>query len=377
MSSVGRTRPMIRLSLSIGVALGLVACSATPQASTPPATSSLGQSSSTPSASPGNSASPSGSGGSAVVLPTPEVAQVKLGILNATTNHDVDVAIEDGLFAKNGLTVTYQVFTSESSMVQALLAGQIDVIGATGVSETIGSQKTNSPLVIGMVMEDNITDNLYTSKNVKTAQDLKGKSIAISSFGSSVYGEALIMVKALGLSSSDVTITPIGDDAARRAALAAGTVAGSLNDRGEAAQMTAAGFNVLLPGSQLTTGLPTGAEITTRAYAQTNPNTVLAVVASLIEGLHSFLTNPADAAQAQAKLWSIDLATATTNVQADLPGWTPQNGRPSLADFQAAQALFVKTDPSLASVDVSQAITTQFVDQLKSLGWYQANGITP
>jgi NitT/TauT family transport system substrate-binding protein len=310
-------------------------------------------------------------------LPTPEVAQVKLGILNATTNHDVDVAIEDGLFAKNGLTVTYQVFTSESSMVQALLAGQIDVIGATGVSETIGSQKTNSPLVIGMVMEDNITDNLYTSKNVKTAQDLKGKSIAISSFGSSVYGEALIMVKALGLSSSDVTITPIGDDAARRAALAAGTVAGSLNDRGEAAQMTAAGFNVLLPGSQLTTGLPTGAEITTRAYAQTNPNTVLAVVASLIEGLHSFLTNPADAAQAQAKLWSIDLATATTNVQADLPGWTPQNGRPSLADFQAAQALFVKTDPSLASVDVSQAITTQFVDQLKSLGWYQANGITP
>ena len=212
---------------------------------------------------------------------------------------------------------------------------------------------------------------------MKTAQDLKGKSIAISSFGSSVYGEALIMVKALGLSSSDVTITPIGDDAARRAALAAGTVAGSLNDRGEAAQMTAAGFNVLLPGSQLTTGLPTGAEITTRAYAQTNPNTVLAVVASLIEGLHSFLTNPADAAQAQAKLWSIDLATATTNVQADLPGWTPQNGRPSLADFQAAQALFVKTDPSLASVDVSQAITTQFVDQLKSLGWYQANGITP
>jgi NitT/TauT family transport system substrate-binding protein len=310
-------------------------------------------------------------------LPTPEVTQVKAGTVPDTTAHDAEVAVEDGLFAKNGLTMTTQMFTTDGQMITALLAGQVDITFTAGVSGPIGSLRTNTPLVVVMMSHDNIPDNLYTAKNVKTAADLKGKSIAISSFGSDTYGEALVMLQQLGLSPSDVTITPIGDDAARRAALTAGSVAGSLNDRAEQPAMTAAGFNVLLASTDITGKLPVSSVVTTKAYAQKNPNTVLAVVASLLEGLHTFLTNPTDAAQAAVKYEKIDLATATADVQADLPGWTPQNGRPTLAEFQLAQTFFEKTDPALAGVDVSQAFTTQFVDQLVSLGWYQAMGIAP
>ena len=381
MSPVRRARRATRLALPMVAALVVVACSGT--ASTPPATSTPGQPTDTPSAATsapaatGTSASPSGPAGSPGALPAPEVTQVKAGTVPDTTAHDAEVAVEDGLFAKNGLTVTTQMFTTDGDMVTALLAGQVDMIFTAGVAGPIGSLATNSPLVVVMMSHDNIPDNLYTAKNVKTAADLKGKSIAISSFASDTYGEALVMLAQLGLSPSDVTITPIGDDAARRAALVAGSVAGSLNDRAEKPAMAALGFNVLLASQDITGKLPVSAVVTTRAYAQKNPNTVLAVVASLLQGLHTFLTNPADAAQAAVKFEKIDLATATADVQADLPGWTPQNGRPTLAEFQLAQSFFSKTDPALAKVDVSQAFTTQFVDQLQSLGWYQANGIAP
>ena len=53
----------------------------------------------------------SGPGGSAT-LPTPETKTVRLGLLQATTGHDSEVAIEDGLFKKYGVTVTVQTFTS-------------------------------------------------------------------------------------------------------------------------------------------------------------------------------------------------------------------------------------------------------------------------
>jgi ABC-type nitrate/sulfonate/bicarbonate transport system substrate-binding protein len=310
-----------------------------------------------------------------VTLPVPEVSAVKVGLLQATTGHDAEVAIEDGLFTKNGLTVTYSTFTSQGSEITALLAGQIDMALNIGVAEDIASQTTNTPLVVVMTEKDNLSDNLYTLKSITSAAQLKGHAIAISSFGSVTYGEALIALKSLGLAPTDVTITPIGNDAARRAALAAGSVGASLDDQSELASMTAGGFNDLVQLSQLTYGLPVGDAITTKAYAQKNPNTVLAVVASLIEGVHRFLSNPSDAEQAAVKFENIDLATATTNVQGDLPLWSPVDGRPKLADFQAAQALYSKTEPTIASIDVTQTFTTQFCDQLKSLGWYQAMGV--
>ncbi len=53
---------------------------------------------------------------------------------------------------------------------------------------------------------------MYTQSAVKTAADLKGKSVAISSFGSQSHAGALLAVKSLGLATSDVTITQVGND---------------------------------------------------------------------------------------------------------------------------------------------------------------------
>jgi ABC-type nitrate/sulfonate/bicarbonate transport system substrate-binding protein len=310
-------------------------------------------------------------------LPAPEKTDINLAVLSSSSNHNGEVAIEDGLFTKYGLNVTYKVFTSETSQDQALLSGQEDFIVNAGAPSVIGSLLTSSPLVVPVVDHDTFTDDLYTAANVHSAQDLKGKAVAISTFASSLYGEAIIMIESLGLQASDVQFTPIGNDGARRAALAAGTVAASLDDHAIQSQMLAAGFHDLTEGSKQTIGLPTSVAETTLAFTQKYPNTTLAIVAALLEGTHIFLTNLTETATAQAKFENISVPAATALVQADLPGWGPVNGRPTLAEWKAAQTLFAKTDPKLATVDVSKAFTTKFLDQLQSLGWYQKLGITP
>ena len=232
-----------------------------------------------------STASPTaGSNSAATGLPAPEVKSVRVGVVETSTAHDFEVALETGLFTKYGLTVDVHKFTGDGPLAQALAAGQVDFGVDTAGVGPIASQLTDVPLVVVACDKDNLGDVLYTSKDITSAQGLKGKGIAISSFGSETYGEALIAVQALGLSVSDVTITPIGNDAARRAALAAGSVGGSFNDVSEINDMTKLGFNALLAMGSLPTGLPILNVITQKSFATKNPNTTLAMVASMIEG---------------------------------------------------------------------------------------------
>lgn len=309
-------------------------------------------------------------------LPAPELPNLKVGILEATTAHDLEVAVQEKLFQKYGLNVSLTKFTSEGAEITALLAGSIDVAAGIGVSEDLASQRTGNPLIAVMTEKDNLSDDLYSSKNVHNAAQLKGKAIAVSSFASVTYGEALLGLQFLGLKPSQVTITEVGDDAARRAALIAGSVGASLNDRSEAPQMESQGAHILAPlANQKKYTLPVSDVITTKAFAKKDPNTVLAVVASLIEGTHIFLTKPSVAITAAVNFEKVSQATAKADVDYDVIGWEPVNGISTLSDFKAALQLFVKSEPSLANVQPTSAFENTFEQKLKALGWYSKNHI--
>ncbi|HYM51802.1 MAG TPA: ABC transporter substrate-binding protein [Candidatus Limnocylindrales bacterium] len=324
---------------------------------------------------PSATTSPTAQGTSAAGLPAPEVSSVRVGVIETTTAHDFEVAYTQNLFSKYGITVDVHKFTGDGPLAQALAAGQVDFGLDTAGVGPIASQVTDVPLLVVACNKDNLGDILYSAHNITSASDLKGKGIAISSFGSETYGEALIAIKALGLTTDQVTITPIGNDGQRRAALAAGSVGASLNDGSAINDMTALGFNALLSLGSLSTGLPILNVVTQKSFAQKNPNTTLAVTAAMIEGNHIFLTDIQAAVDAAVKYEGADRTKTQALVVSDQAGWHPVNGIPLLADWTAAKQLYVKTDAALASVDPKSVFTTKFTDQLKSLGWYTKLGI--
>jgi ABC-type nitrate/sulfonate/bicarbonate transport system substrate-binding protein len=320
-----------------------------------------------------NGASPSGT--SAAGLPAPETKNIRVGVIETTTAHDFEIAYEQNLFSKYGLTVDVHKFTGDGPLAQALAAGQVDFGLDTAGVGPIASQVTDVPLIVVACNKDNLGDILYSAHNITSANALKGKGIAISSFGSETYGEALIAIKALGLTTNDVTITPIGNDGQRRAALAAGSVGASLNDGSAINEMTALGFNALLSLGSLSNGLPILNVVTQKSFASKNPNTTLAVAAAMIEGNHIFLTDIQAAVDAAVKYEGADRTKTQALVVTDQAGWHPANGIPLLIDWTAAEQLYAKTDAALSKVDPKSVFTTQYTDQLKSLGWYTKLGI--
>jgi NitT/TauT family transport system substrate-binding protein len=353
------------IAVLLGVSLIVVSCGGSTAQSTP-----------TPS-----SATTAAASSTAVVLPKPEKTTITIGVSSVPVadNGPQIFARQLDLYGKYGLTVKFSAFNGAGPTMQALLAGQIDLadVSAAPVFATIG---TDSETQIIVVARSNDNDILFTQKDIKTGADLKGKSVAISSFGSSSYAGTLSALKALNLTDKDVTLTTVGSSTARIAALKGGSVAGSVEHNTFEKSLNAAGFNSLVRLGDVKglPGQPSIALVAPVDFQKKNPNTVLAVVAAWLEATQTFRTMSPDAAVPIMAKELTDVSPADLRDQIALvqqEPWTPKDGMCVPADIQFAKEIALTVNPSLANVDPLKACNNDYLVKLKGLGLQHQLGI--
>jgi len=138
----------------------------------------------------------------------------------------LDVGIANGIFAKHGLDVESIVLFGSAKQHQAMIAHAIDIsLGAgtdiaflvKGAPEKAVAALAGPPLAfVAMVRNDG---------KINTVADLKGKRISASTVGSLTYWLASqISVKEGWTGADAMTIVPLGNFDAMRAALATGEI---------------------------------------------------------------------------------------------------------------------------------------------------------
>ena len=135
----------------------------------------------------------------------------------------VYVADAQGLYNDAGVTATVRHHGSDEGLFTALLAGQEDVVIASGDEAVVAASQGLDLVSIGQYYASYPGAVIVpTDSPIATLADLKGKTIGIpGEYGSSYYA-TLAAIKAGGLQTSDVTISSIGYT--QQAALAAGQV---------------------------------------------------------------------------------------------------------------------------------------------------------
>lgn len=115
------------------------------------------------------------------------------------------VAMEEGIFAKNGLSITQSNFTSGKQALNAVLGGAAH-IATTAEAPTTAAAMAKQPIAFLARMEYSDLKTLTsTSAAITTAEDLKGKKIAFTAgSGSEVYTMALL--QKAGLTADDVEL---------------------------------------------------------------------------------------------------------------------------------------------------------------------------
>jgi ABC-type nitrate/sulfonate/bicarbonate transport system substrate-binding protein len=362
------------LAPAVVMMLVLAACgtSASPSASEP------GASEPGASAPGGESAAPSSA---LAALPEPEITDIRLGNSGSPTANTMHTIIAEceNLPEKYGLNIEWLSFDGGSAAAQALLAEQVDVADNSG-GPAIASLATDSPMLIAYVTRDNLTDNMYAQEDIKSADDLRGGSVAISSFGSQSHAGALLALSVLGLTADDVTITQVGNDAARLAALQAGSVDASMNDATQEDELAGLGLNILVRLADEVEagqgGVPRTSLTFLRPFVEENPNTVLRLVAMYTEANHIWREDPARAAECLADAAEIPLEDAQAEVDAVLTEpWRPFDGTcdPVVMDF--ARQTLLPENPQMADVNPADACTNEFVEKLADLGFQAEIGI--
>jgi len=285
-----------------------------------------------------------------------------------------NIAKDAGFYKKHGLNVDVVYIASTTLSAAAVLSGHIQVGMVAGVG-VINSAASGADL-ISLACFVNVLDyELVVQPAIKSAEGLKGKTIAISRFGSVTDVAAKAFLSALKLrSGDDVTLRQIGGASERAAAFKKGVVAGFLSSTGSI-HLLGEGLPhaVLIRTADLINPppFPWICAVTTKSYLTRARDNVRKIVMALIEATHYFKTRKEETKKIMGKYFPTanaayleDNYTATTRILERVPYVT----RPGMANLiQEARA----TNPAL-KVAVNEVVDDSIVRELEKQGFIDA-----
>lgn len=309
------------------------------------------------------------------VLPKPELTKIRIGIgaPNEPVQFSEKLADMLGYYQRFGLTAEVIGFEGDGKAVQAIVAGQLDMfVGGAGAAIT--SAVTDTPTKVLAMNSTILDDGLFCTKDIKTGADVKGKTVAIGTFGGTAHGSALLMLKGLGLTPKEVTITQVGNEGSRIAALKGGSIGCAIIGISQKGALTPLGVNVVFDLS--TAKLQWGRSgLQARAdFIAKNPNTVLAVVAATLLAQNSMFADTKTATEKFAEFAQVKPEAAATAMNAFL-GYGSRSMMFTADAFIAPRDVLGAVNPAMANVDVTKTFDLSFLNKLRDSGFYAKNGI--
>jgi len=227
----------------------------------------------------------------AIFSSTPASAQknpptVRIGIeAPAGTNAHYYVTKQLGLFQKHGINIELISFPGGTVGLQALFAGDIQFATSDGVAGLSANLRgANLYFVAGMI--NTFPFSILSRPEIRTPQDLRGKKIVISRYGSSSDTAVRAAVEKYDLKpDKDVIILQGGGQSERFAALRTGAVDAAIVSPPLNLTGKRLGFNEVIDLSQ--SGVPYSHQqiVAIKDYLDRNPDAVLRTLRALIEGL--------------------------------------------------------------------------------------------
>jgi len=232
-----------------------------------------------------------------LVWPVYAQAQDKIKIAYSSTdtlNQIWTIAQDAGFYRKNGLDADLVYIGSTTVGIAAIVSQDVQVGNAAGSGVANAAVRGADAVSVACTINV-LAYELVVLDTIKSAEDLKGKAIGISRFGSVSDVAARELLKGLGLRPmEDVKILQVGGAAERAAGFSRGVIAGFPSPPGNV-NLIPGGLphRILADMGDLKKPypLPFICAVTTKSYLAKNRSIVKRVIMSLIEASHYFKTN--------------------------------------------------------------------------------------
>lgn len=316
-----------------------------------------------------------------VILPGPQAIgqeKLRLGLSSiGATNGSIWAAEEKGLFRKHGVDVeVIFIGGGGARVVSSLLAGDIH-FSVGGGEGSIRSQMRGAETVIASSTLTKGLQRILAKPEIKSYQDLKGRKIGITQFGSAAHLVLALMLKKWNMRPDQVQTLQVGSSPALLASLEKGGI--------DAAVLTLPTFFLAEDKGYRVVGDPMTMDIyylqntleSTRSFLRKNRDQALKFMRGYIEGIAYFKKNKKESLDIMGRKLRIQSSqerdvrylemsyNLMTAAYSDVP-------YPSLRAVQSIVDKIAEEDPKVKEREVRSFVDDTLVKELEDSGFIKS-----
>jgi ABC-type nitrate/sulfonate/bicarbonate transport system substrate-binding protein len=271
------------------------------------------------------------------------------------------LARDVGIFKKNGIDLELIYIPGGSLSMQALIGNSLDLLLAGGTPLVYAQLKGADLRMIGGV-NNLLPYVLVTRENITSAEQLKGKKVGISRFGSNTDFVVKLAATQLGLNpKSDIQIIQAGGQEARVVALKSGAVDATVLTPDVAFIGRKLGFHALLDF------VDKGIEyqhvgIGSRTdYLKSHGDTARRFMRAYLESIRYYFSHRDEAVKKSMQLLKVD-DRQVGEISFELRKKTmPVDGKPTVKGMQLVLDAAAEDDPKAKTLTPQQLIDLSFL----------------
>ena len=277
---------------------------------------------------------------------------------------------ERGFFRKYGLDVQLVFIESGSTTVESLNSKEVAFAQMAGAG-VLQSRLRGSDVVMIAGFLNTMDYQLMVDKGITRPDQLKGKTMAVSRFGSSSDFATRYALDKFGLvPDKDVTVLEIGSQPARFAALEAGRIQAAMVAVPLTLKAKALGFHTLADLQMLGLEYQHTGLATTQALIKSRPDLVGNVMKAYAEGIHYYKTHRTESLAVLEKYLKTNDRQVLTEVYEHLGlALTPQKPYPTLRGIEIMLRELALRDRKAKGARPEEFVNQTFIKELDSSGF--------
>ncbi len=298
-----------------------------------------------------------------------ELKRIRVGYPSlSTTQGHIWVGQEAGLFKKYGLDVEPILLRGGSLATQALATGDPPLVN---IGTVVQADLQGYNLALIAAVQNKYDFIVFVRPGITRLEQLKGKRIGITGFGSATHFASSILLKHLKLDpNKDVALIPSGLDPERVAALVGGKIDASFFNSSAAPLARKAGLTELLQIGDLGVEVQGNGLATSRLFIQTNREIVKGAVKGYVEAIHFIYSHKKESQKVFAKYMRNSDPEFLENAYQHYIETIPKKPYPTLKGIQFLLDMLAPQTPQAKTAKPEQFVDLSFLQELEKEGFF-------
>jgi NitT/TauT family transport system substrate-binding protein len=277
---------------------------------------------------------------------------------------------EAGLFEKNGLDVIMIYLDGGSRATQAMMSGDVPIAQVGGNAPIIARLRGADVTLVGGLLNI-LAYSMVVSPEIKKPEDLRGKKLTVSRFGSnSDYATRKILLKWGLRPDVDVAVLQIpGGQPTRLAAIQSKQVHGMVAQPPVTNLARKFNMNIIAEPEDFGGAYPTTPVAARISFVKDRRDTVRKFTRALLEGIHVYKTQKDFSKKVIAKYVKTDDNDALEDSYQFFSRLVPQKPYPSLDAVKEALAELGEKDPKVRSAKPEDFVDMSVIKEFDESGF--------